>query len=326
MNTGKTYLITGGAGFIGSHLAEQLLQQGHRVTVIDDLSTGSEKNLSKILGHPAFTFIVSRVSACPELEKLVARTDVIFHLAAAVGVKLIIEKPLYSIRNNLLETACILELACKYKKTFLLTSTSEVYGKSPSHSFNEADDLRIGNPHLSRWSYACSKLMDEFMAMASWREHGTPVVITRLFNIVGPRQTGRYGMVLPRFVQAALDNKPLTVYGDGTQSRCFCHISDSLKALMQLTEGEPPLGVGDVFNIGTDSEISIADLARKVITLTGSKSEIEFIPYEKAYAPGFQDMMRRKPCLKKLLARTGFKPETALDQIILDIAQSLSPR
>lgn len=326
MNTGKTYLITGGAGFIGSHLAEQLLRQGHRVTVIDDLSTGSVKNLSNILGHPAFTFIGSRVSACQELEKLAAHSDIIFHLAAAVGVKLIIEKPLYSIRNNLLETACILELACKYKKTFLLASTSEVYGKSPSHSFNEADDLRIGNPHLSRWSYACSKLMDEFMAMASWREHGTPVVITRLFNIVGPRQTGRYGMVLPRFVQAALENKPLTVYGDGTQSRCFCHISDCLKALTQLTEGEPPLGVGDVFNIGTDSEISIADLARKVIALTGSKSEIEFIPYEKAYAPGFQDMMRRKPCLKKLLARTGFKPETGLDQIILDIAQSLSPR
>lgn len=326
MNTGKTYLITGGAGFIGSHLAEQLLRQGHRVTVIDDLSTGSVKNLSNILGHPAFTFIVSRVSACPELEKLATHSDVIFHLAAAVGVKLIIEKPLYSIRNNLLETACILELACKYKKTFLLASTSEVYGKSPSHSFNEADDLRIGNPHLSRWSYACSKLMDEFMAMASWREHGTPVVITRLFNIVGPRQSGRYGMVLPRFVQAALENKALTVYGDGTQSRCFCHISDCLKALTQLTGGEPPLGVGDVFNIGTDSEISIADLARRVITLTGSKSEIEFIPYEKAYAPGFQDMMRRKPCLKKLLARTGFKPETGLDQIILDIAQSLSPR
>ena len=168
--------------------------------------------------------------------------------------------------------------------------------------------------------------MDEFMAMASWREHGTPVVITRLFNIVGPRQSGRYGMVLPRFVQAALENKPLTVYGDGTQSRCFCHISDSLKAITQLVEGEPPLGVGEVFNVGTDSEISIADLARRVIALTGSKSEIEFIPYDKAYAPGFQDMMRRKPCLKKLQARTGFKPETALDQIILDIAQSLSPR
>jgi UDP-glucose 4-epimerase len=211
-------------------------------------------------------------------------------------------------------------------QTCALPISSEVYGKSPSHSFDEADDLRIGNPHLSRWSYACSKLMDEFMAMASWREHGTPVVITRLFNIVGPRQTGRYGMVLPRFVQAALENKPLTVYGDGTQSRCFCHISDNLKALTQLTEGEPPLGVGEVFNIGTDSEISIADLARKVIALTGSKSEIEFIPYDKAYAPGFQDMMRRKPCLKKLLARTGFKPETGLDQIILDIAQSLSPR
>jgi len=326
LNTGKTYLITGGAGFIGSHLAEHLIRKGHRVTVIDDLSTGSEKNLSNILGHPAFTFIVSRVSDCPELEKLTAQSDVVFHLAAAVGVKLIIEKPLYSIRNNLQETACILEHACKYRKTFLLASTSEVYGKSPSQSFDEADDLRIGNPHLSRWSYACSKLMDEFMAMASWREHGTPVVITRLFNIVGPRQSGRYGMVLPRFVQAALENKPLTVYGDGTQSRCFCHISDSLKAITQLVEGEPPLGVGEVFNVGTDSEISIADLARRVIALTGSKSEIEFIPYDKAYAPGFQDMMRRKPCLKKLQARTGFKPETALDQIILDIAQSLSPR
>ncbi|MDI9401500.1 MAG: NAD-dependent epimerase/dehydratase family protein [Limisphaerales bacterium] len=326
MNTAKTYLITGGAGFIGSHLAEHLLGSGHRVTVIDDLSTGSEENLSAILPHPSFTFIRSRVSECAELEKLVAGSQTVFHLAASVGVKLIIEKPLYSIRNNLQETACILEHACKHKKPFLLASTSEVYGKSSSSYFNEADDLRIGNPHLSRWSYACSKLMDEFMAMASWREHETPVVIARLFNIVGPRQSGRYGMVLPRFVQAALEGRPLTVYGDGTQSRCFCHISDCIRALTQLVEGEPPLGLGEVFNIGTDSEISIAELARRVIALTGSESEIEFIPYEKAYAPGFQDMLRRRPCLKKLLARTGSKPATSLEQIILDIAHSLGKR
>jgi len=223
-------------------------------------------------------------------------------------------------------TLNLLELALHKGATFVQASTSEVYGKSSSSYFNEADDLRIGNPHLSRWSYACSKLMDEFMAMASWREHETPVVIARLFNIVGPRQSGRYGMVLPRFVQAALEGRPLTVYGDGTQSRCFCHISDCIRALTQLVEGEPPLGLGEVFNIGTDSEISIAELARRVIALTGSESEIEFIPYEKAYAPGFQDMLRRRPCLKKLLARTGSKPATSLEQIILDIAHSLGKR
>lgn len=320
----KHYLITGGAGFIGSHLAELLIGQGNHVTIIDDLSTGCEKNLSSILSHPNLTFIHSRVSEYPALESCIQNCDCIFHLAAAVGVKLIIEKPLYSIHNNLKETECVLSLATKYKKIFLLTSTSEVYGNSAKARFSETDDLHIGPPHLCRWSYACSKLMDEFMAMASWREHGTPIVITRLFNIVGPRQTGRYGMVLPRFVKAALSNKPLPVYGDGTQTRCFCHVADTLQAMTRLVEGNPPAGVGDVFNIGTDSEISIADLARRVIALTNSNSQIIFIPYEKAYPPGFQDMMRRKPSVDKVLARTGFKPSIRLDKIILDIAASMN--
>jgi len=326
LSTGKHYLITGGAGFIGSHLSEYLIERGNRVTVIDDLSTGSEENLVQVRKEPRFHFIRSRVSECAELERCVSECDIIFHLAAAVGVKLVVERPLYTIHNNLKETEAVLELARKHGKTFLLASTSEVYGKSSKARFAESDDLHIGAPHLGRWSYACSKLMDEFMAMAYWHEYETPVVITRLFNIVGPRQTGRYGMVLPRFVKAALENKPLPVYGDGTQTRCFCHVADTIKLLTQLVDGNPPLGAGEVFNIGTDLEISIAELARKVIALTGSRSEIEFIPYEKAYAPGFQDMMRRKPSVEKVLARTGTRPEIKLDQIILDIAHSMGMR
>ncbi len=324
MSLSKHYLISGGAGFIGSHLAELLLQNGHRVTLIDDLSTGSLSNIHALIKRKEVHFIRSKVSETTDLERYIEECDGIFHLAAAVGVKLIIEKPLYSIHNNLHETECILTLASKYKKSFLLASTSEVYGKSAKSRFSESDDLYIGQPALLRWNYACSKLMDEFMAIASWREYKTPIVIARLFNIVGPRQSGRYGMVLPRFVKAALEGSPLSVYGDGTQTRCFCHVADAVQAIALLLEGSPPTGVGEIFNIGADSEISIADLARKVISLTRSKSQIEFIPYEKAYPPGFQDMARRKPSIDKIRARINFSPKYSLENIIRDIAHSIS--
>lgn len=316
----KSFLITGGAGFIGGHLAERLIKDSQQVTVIDDLSTGNLHNLENVADSPNFTFIRSKVSECKQLEEIVEHSDVIFHLAAAVGVKLIIEKPLYSIHNNLHETEAVLNLATKYKKVFLLASTSEVYGKSTKESFVETDDLHLGSSQISRWNYACSKLMDEFMALASWKELGTPVVITRLFNIVGPRQTGRYGMVLPNFVKSALENRPLTVYGDGSQTRCFCHVHDAVEALTRLVSGISPLGLGEIFNIGTDQEISIANLAKKVIEITQSQSVIEYIPYEKAYSKGFQDMMRRKPSVQKLASVTGFAPSQNLESIIRDIS------
>ena len=315
------YLITGGAGFIGSHLTERLLREGHSATVIDDCSTGSLQNLAPVQGHARLEVIQSRVSDCADLPVLCARAQFIYHLAAAVGVELVVHSPIRTIETNLEETESILTCAATSRTPLLLVSTSEVYGKSSKAAFSEEDDLLIGPPHLGRWSYACSKLMDEFLAMAYFKERELPVIIVRCFNTVGPRQTGRYRMVLPRFVAAALKGEPLRVYGSGEQTRCFCHVDDTIEAMRRL-EGLPD-AAGQVFNVGSTDEISIVDLARRVIDLTGSKSIIEFVPYQQAYMPGFEDMLRRKPVLEKLEHFTGFIPDIPLERIISSIAESM---
>lgn len=313
--------MTGGAGFIGSHLVERLLREGHSVTVIDDCSTGSLENLAKVRNDRGLTVIQSSVSECADIPVLCAQADFIYHLAAAVGVELVVKSPVRTIETNLQETEVILLAASTSKAPVLLASTSEVYGKSSKPSFSEEDDLLIGPPTLGRWSYACSKLMDEFLAMAYHRERNLPVIIARLFNTVGPRQTGRYGMVLPRFVQAALRNEPLLVHGDGTQTRCFCHVDDTVEALLHLQR--VPAAKGEVVNVGSNEEITISDLARKVVALLGSRSELRFVSYAEAYQPGFEDMPRRKPSIEKLRHITGFAPATSLDAIIRDVAHHL---
>src|SRR5665213_2894058 len=307
-------LVTGGAGFIGSHLVERLLADGHSLTVIDDCSTGNLENLKTVRTNPKLTVIQSKVSACPNLAGLAGNADAIYHLAAAVGVDLVMNSGLRTIETNLRETEIILEAASVRQTPILLASTSEVYGKSQKEAFSEEDDLLIGPPHLSRWSYACSKLMDEFLALAHAKEHQTPVVLARLFNTVGPRQTGQYGMVLPRFIQAARRGQALRVYGDGRQTRCFCAVQDTVEALVRLQNC--PAARSEIFNVGSTEEISIGRLAEMVITHLRSPSTIEFIPYEKACAPGFQDMQRRKPIVAKLAKYVGFKPATPLSEII----------
>ena len=319
--TGSAHiLVTGGAGFIGSHLVERLLRGNHRVTVVDDLSTGSLKNLSASLHNPQLTFIESTVSGCARLPGLAASAEFIYHLAASVGVDLVVNSPIHTIRNNLHETEVLLEAADQAHTPVLLASTSEVYGKSQKLAFAETDDLLIDPPYLGRWGYACSKLMDEFMGLAYARERQLPVVIARLFNTVGPRQTGRYGMVLPRFIQAARGGLPLRVFDDGLQTRCFCLVLDTVEALIRLKDC--PAARGEVFNIGSTEEISILDLARKVIETLGSSSPIEHISYDQAYAPGFEDMRRRKPVIDKLVNVTGFCPRTPLLEIIRLTAES----
>lgn len=315
------FLVTGGAGFIGSHLVDRLLQKGAEVTVIDDLSTGRMENLANARRAERFTFIESKVSTCKNLADIVGTTTCIFHLAAAVGVELVIRSPIQTIRTNLDETEAILEAASEFGVATVIASTSEVYGKSQKGEFLETDDLLIGPPNLGRWSYACSKLMDEFLTLAFVHERSLPAMIVRLFNTVGPRQTGRYGMVLPRFISAALAGEPLRVFGNGTQTRCFCYVADAVEALLRLQKS--PEARGEVVNIGSSEEISILDLARRVIALTGSNSEIQFVPYAEAYTPGFEDMLRRKPSIDKLRRLTGFKPQTHLDEIIQLTAQSL---
>jgi UDP-glucose 4-epimerase len=310
----KNILVTGGAGFIGSHLVERLLAGGHPVTIIDDLSTGSLENLAAVRGHPGLTVVTGRISACDGLGEMVGGCQAIYHLAAAVGVDLVMTSGLRTIETNLRETQVILDAASAAGVPLLLTSTSEVYGKSRRAAFSEEDDLLIGPPHLSRWSYACSKLMDEFLALAHAKEHGTPVVIARLFNTVGPRQTGQYGMVLPRFIQAARLGRPLRVYGDGRQTRCFCAVQDAVEALVRLQNC--PAARGEVFNIGSTEEISIGRLAEMVVAQLKSSSAIEFIPYEKALPAGFEDMLRRKPVVAKLARYVGFQPATPLSEII----------
>lgn len=314
-------LVTGGAGFIGSHLVERLLRDGESVVVLDDFSTGSERNLAGVAGHPGLRLIQSGVSEQRDLTALVGECRFVFHLAAAVGVELVVTSPIRTIETNLRETEAILVAAAAGSVPLLLTSTSEVYGKSTRSEFAEEDDLLIGAPTLGRWSYACSKLMDEFLALAYMRERGLPVTVVRLFNTVGPRQTGRYGMVLPRFVGAALRGEPLRVFGDGGQSRCFCHVADTVEALrrLQLT----PEARGEVVNVGNDQPITIRALAQRVLELTGSASSLESVPYEKAYAAGFEDMRQRRPALQKLERLTGFRPRRPLDDIIREVADSL---
>jgi UDP-glucose 4-epimerase len=311
-------LVTGGAGFIGSHLVDRLLAEGHAVTVIDDCSTGSADNLAPMRQNPRLRVVQGKVSECAELPALAREATAIFHLAAAVGVELVVKSPIRTIETNLHETEVILAAAAAAGTPVLITSTSEVYGKSQKPAFDEEDDLLIGPPHLGRWSYACSKLMDEFLALAYAQERGLPVIIARLFNTVGPRQTGRYGMVLPRFIAAARAGEPLKVHGDGKQSRCFCYVGDTVEALLRLRRCATARG--QVFNIGSSEEITILELAERVIATLGSRSVIEHVPYSEAYAPGFQDMLRRKPVTDKLAQHTGFRPQTTLAEIIAKTA------
>jgi UDP-glucose 4-epimerase len=320
VSVASNIIVTGGAGFIGSHLVERLLAEGHAVTVLDDLSTGRLENLAAVRSHPHLTLLISKVSQCRDLKNAVVRSQFVFHLAAAVGVELVMTSGLRSIQTNLRETEAILEAASAACAPILLASTSEVYGKSQQEAFSEEDDLLIGPPHLSRWSYACSKLMDEFLALAHAREYGAPVIITRLFNTVGPRQSGQYGMVLPRFIQAAKRGNTLQVYGDGSQTRCFCAVQDTVEALVRLQNC--PAARGQIFNVGSTEEVSMARLAEMVITHLQSPSGIEFVPYQKACPPGFQDMMRRKPVVAKLARYVGFKPATPLAEIIRQTAAS----
>ena len=307
-------LITGGAGFIGSHLSETYLQRGDEVFVIDDLSTGSIENIRHLKDHPRFHYTIESIHNQPVTAELVDQCDVIFHLAAAVGVKLIVESPVRTIENNVHGTEVVLALANKKKKKVLVASTSEVYGLSAEVPFREDGNLVMGATNKGRWSYACSKAIDEFLALAYWREKKLPTIVVRLFNTVGPRQTGQYGMVIPTFVRQALAGRPITVYGSGKQSRCFCYVGDVVGALVKLMDAED--SVGEVFNIGSSQEISILDLAKRVKELTDSDSEIVFVPYDEAYEEGFEDMPRRIPDTSKVNKLVGFKPEKRLDEIL----------
>ncbi len=312
------YLITGGAGFIGSHLAERLLARGDRVVLLDNLSTGSMDNIRHLKASERMEYHLDNIENRQLLAELVDDADVVVHLAAAVGVKLIVESPVRTIETNVNGTQMILEAACKKRKLVLTASTSEVYGKNTNVPFREDADLVLGPTTKGRWSYAASKALDEFLALSYWKEKKLPVVVVRLFNTVGPRQTGRYGMVLPNFVKSALDNAPISVYGNGKQSRCFCDVLDTVEGLVRLMDTER--AVGEVVNLGNTEEISIEGLALKVKERTGSTSSIVYVPYDKAYEPGFEDMMRRVPSVEKLHALTGFRPLTSLDEIIDRVA------
>ncbi len=312
-------LITGGAGFVGSHLAEHLLDQGHDVLVLDDLSTGSIENIAHLKGRAGFDYTIDTVSNGPLVAELIDRSDVVFHLAAAVGVKLIVEQPVRTIETNVHGTEVVLKHASKKKKLVFIASTSEVYGKSTDVPFREDADLVLGATAKHRWAYACSKLIDEFLALAYWKERKLPVVVVRLFNTVGPRQTGQYGMVLPTFVRQALAGEPITVFGDGTQSRSFTYVGDVVDALAKLAN--ETRAVGQVFNIGSTEEIAIGDLAERVRTLTGSRSAIRFVPYDEAYEAGFEDMPRRVPDISKIRALVGYEPRVQLDEILTRVIE-----
>jgi len=312
-------LITGGAGFVGSHLAEALLARGDEVCALDNLSTGSIDNIAHLKSHPKFSYTIDTVTNEPILAELVDRSDVVVHLAAAVGVKLIVEAPVHTIETNVHGTEVVLKLANKKKKLVLIASTSEVYGKSTDVPFREDADLVLGPSHKHRWAYACSKLIDEFLALAYWKERKLPVIIVRLFNTVGPRQTGQYGMVIPNFVRQALAGLPITVFGDGQQSRSFTYVGDVVRAVVALID--EPRAIGHVFNIGNGFEITIGDLAERIRTLTGSRSEIVKIPYDQAYEAGFEDMPRRVPDISKIKALVGYAPTVELDEILTRVIE-----
>jgi UDP-glucose 4-epimerase len=317
-------LITGGAGFIGSHLAEWLLARGDEVVAIDDLSTGGMDNIAHLKSRTGFRYHIDSVLNRALMAELVDESEVVFHLAAAVGVQLIVENPVRTITTNIEGTEVVLQMAAKKRRKVLLTSTSEVYGKRTAVPFREDDDLLMGPPNKRRWSYACSKAIDEFLALAYWDEYQVPVVIARLFNTVGPRQTGRYGMVIPRFVQQALSGAPITVYGDGEQSRCFGYVGDVVRMLVGLAEA--PAAVGEIVNVGNDEEVSMNDLATRIKAHAGSASEIVLVPYDVAYARGFEDMQRRVPDLTKLSGLLGDRPRTSLDEILTAVIGHASRR
>ena len=315
----RSILITGGAGFIGSHLADALIERGDRVAIIDDLSTGAVANIRHLKGHPNFSYTLDTIANEAVLAELIDESDAVVHLAAAVGVQLIVQSPVRTIETNVNGTELVLRWAAKKGKTVLIASTSEVYGKSERAPFREDDDLVLGPSTINRWSYACSKLLDEFLALAYHKERDLPVIIARLFNTVGPRQTGRYGMVLPRFVRAALRDVPLHVYGDGQQTRCFCYVGDTVRALIALLDH--PDAVGKIFNVGNPQEVSILELAQRVVKLAQSSSPIVLVPYDHAYEAGFEDMRRRVPDISRLTALTGFRPTLDLDDIIRTVIE-----
>ena len=317
-------MITGGAGFIGSHLADAYLQRGDEVYAIDDLSTGSIENIQHLKTNARFHYTIDSVHNQPLVAELVDQCDVIFHLAAAVGVKLIVESPVRTIETNVRGTEVVLSLANKKKKKVLIASTSEVYGLSEQVPFREDGNLVMGATTKGRWSYACSKAIDEFLALAYWREKKLPTIIVRLFNTVGPRQTGQYGMVIPTFVKQALAGRPITVYGDGKQTRCFGHVGDVVGALVKIMDH--PQAVGQVFNIGSNEEVTILELAQRVKELAGSESEIVFVPYDEAYEEGFEDMPRRVPDISKVNSLVGFRPEVSLDGILQSVINFHSGR
>jgi UDP-glucose 4-epimerase len=324
---GETFLVTGGAGFIGSHLTEALLQRGAQVVVLDDLSTGRVGNLHAALQQPACELVVGSVLDTALVDRLVRDAGAVVHLAAAVGVKLVLERRLDSLKTNVLGTANVLEAAARHGARVLLASTSEVYGKNPASPLGEASDVVVGPPAVARWSYALAKSVDEVLANACFEELGIQTVVARLFNTVGPRQSPAYGMVLPRLVRQALRGDPLTVHGDGTQTRCFCHVQDTVDALLRLLD--EPRAVGGTFNIGSTEEISIGALARRVIVRTGSRSAVELVPYGQAYGRGFEDMRRRVPDTAKILALTGWRPRRTLNDILTDVivdAQAVAVR
>jgi UDP-glucose 4-epimerase len=312
-------LITGGAGFVGSHLSEALLERGDEVFILDNLSTGSIDNVVHLKSHPRFHYTIDTVANEPVLAELIDRCDIVVHLAAAVGVKLIVEQPVHTIETNVHGTEVVLKHANKKKKLVLIASTSEVYGKSTDVPFREDADLVLGPTVKHRWAYACSKMIDEFLALAYWKERKLPVIVVRLFNTVGPRQTGQYGMVIPNFVRQALAGQPITVFGDGTQSRSFTYVGDVVKAMVALID--EPRAIGQVFNIGNEHEISIGDLAAKVKKMTGSSSEIVAIPYEKAYEAGFEDMPRRVPDITRIQALVGYHPSVELDETLTRVIE-----
>ena len=312
------YLITGGAGFIGSHLADELLARGHHVHVLDDLSTGTVDNVKHLSREPRFEFTIGSAADPATVSELMSGCDAVYHLAAAVGVELIVNNPVRTIETNVRCTEVVLSEAGRLERPVLIASTSEVYGKGRALPFHEDGDLTLGPSHVGRWAYACSKAIDEFLGLAYWKERGLPVVVARLFNTVGPRQTGRYGMVLPRLVGQAVSGQPLTVYGDGTQRRCFCHVSDVVGALVELPGCEAARG--EVLNVGSQEEVAILELAHRIIRLTGSDSSVSLIPYHEAYEEGFEDMHRRVPDISKIERMIGWAPTRSLDEIIVDVA------